>query len=533
MNKGYIEILSGLFQGQKSGFTRWVTIGRGKTNSLRLMDPKASRTHAKIEVTKEGFLVKDLNSKNGILVNDTKVSTQLLKSGDTIRVGLTDIRFSEKAIVEVEEESPRAKIAKKKKSLDPSQREFDKWVLSSDIGIQELRSRFKSFLRVNRTIGSELDMKKAFEKILEEIFVLLPADRGAILSVNEEIRRLEILCSRTRKGPVGVSDILISQTILNRVMEESLGIIIEDTMSDDRFELSESISIEDIRSALCVPLIQNQETIGIIYLDVSGQKKAFTDDDLDMLMAIAGPASVQVQNALYVDQLKNTYWDTIQVLANAIEARDSYTIGHNRRVSSFAMIVATYLGWPEEDIRIVEQGGILHDIGKIGVADSILLKTGRLEEEEQQNMRRHPEIGAQMIKGIDFLRPVIPYVLSHHERWDGGGYPLGLKGPEIPAEGRLLAVCDAFDAMTSTRPYRKKMSTDHAIEEVFVNKGKQFDPKVVDAFFRAWHSGKIANFMKADDEALKNIHQEINSKSSPPNRDQASVLGLATINTNL
>jgi putative nucleotidyltransferase with HDIG domain len=531
MTKGYVEIMNGLFQGQKSGFTRWVTVGRGKANSLRLMDPKVSRIHAKIETTKEGFRIKDVNSKNGVFVNDARISSQLLKSGDTVRIGLTDLRFSEREIVKVEEESPRAKIATKKKSLDPSEREFDQWAVSSDIGIQELRSRFRSFLRVNRTIGSEFDMKKAFEKVLEEIFVLLPADRGAILSVNEEIRRLEILCSRTRKGPVGVSDILISQTILNRVMEESVGILIEDTMSDDRFELSESISIEDIRSALCVPLIQNHETIGIIYLDVSGQKKAFTDDDLDMLMAIAGPASVQVQNALYVNQLKNTYWDTIQALANAIEARDSYTIGHNRRVSSFAMIVSTYLGWTEEDMRTVEQGGILHDIGKIGVADAILLKKGRLEDEEQQNMRRHPEIGAQMIKGIDFLRPVIPYVLSHHERWDGSGYPLGLRGPEIPAEGRLLAVCDAFDAMTSTRPYRTKMSPDHAIEEVYKNKGKQFDPKVVDAFFRAWHAGKIAKFMKADDEALKNIHQAINSNSSPPKIDQISLMDWATNST--
>ncbi len=530
MKKGYIEILNGLFQGQKSGFSRSITIGRGKENSLRLMDPKVSRNHVKIDNTKEGFRIDDLNSKNGTFVNKKQISSHLLKTEDTIHIGLTDLIFSELEIVKVEEDSPTAKIATKKKSLDLNQRDFDEWALSSDRGIKKLRSRFRSILRVNQTIGSEFDMKKAFEKILEEIFVLLPADRGAILSVNEEIRRLEVLCSRTRKGPVGVTDILISQTILNRVLEESVGIIIEDTQSDDRFELSESISIEGIRSALCVPLIQNNETLGIIYLDVSGQKNAFTNDDLGLVMAIAGPASVQVQNALYFNQLKNTYWDTIQVLANAIEARDSYTIGHNKRVSSYAMIVANVLGWPEEDIGAVEQGGILHDIGKIGVPDSILLKNGRLEEEELLKMQHHPEIGVQMIKGIDFLRPVIPYVLSHHERWDGRGYPLGLKGPEIPAEGRLLAVCDAFDAMTSTRPYRKQMDLEKAIEEVHQNKGKQFDPKVVDAFFRAWHSKKIAKAMEQDKMGENIVQMKGHIKSSISRPDPSSFLEYAAIN---
>ena len=296
----------------------------------------------------------------------------------------------------MEDDNPGAKIANQINPVDFSHGEPDELLLSKG-GLEELMNRFQVILRVNRTIGNEVDLQKAFERLLEEIFLILPSDRGAILSVNEESGRLEILCSRTRKGPVEVKDILVSRTILNKVMAESVGLLIDDAASDERFELSESISAENIRSAMCVPLVQNNETIGIIYLDVLGLENAFTQQDLDLLMAIAGPASVQVQNALYVDQLKNAYWDTIWVLSNAIEARDRYTIGHNWRVCRVATIVASHLGWSEEDIRIVEQGGILHDIGKIGVSDAILLKGETLDEEEWRSMHGHPDIGAQML----------------------------------------------------------------------------------------------------------------------------------------
>ncbi len=495
MKKGYLKFLNGLFKGQKYGFFRSATLGRGKINALRLMDPLVSRMHAKIEASDEGFRIEDLKSRNGTFINGEQIHLQVLSEGDSIRIGETDFLFSVREISMFEGSSPSAKIASKKKVIGLEGDELDA-IPISDSNLTETWNRFRTIMRVNRTIASEFDMKKTFQKVLEEIFAILPADRGAILSINEDKGKLEILCSRTRDETVEVKDILISQTILNRVMEESLGLLIDDAQMDEELKRADSIFIEDIRSALCVPLIQNNETIGIIYLDVSGLKEAFTEDDLDLLMAIAGPASIQVQNALYVTQLKQSYWNTIQALANAIEARDSYTIGHNLRVSMIAMTVASSMGWSEEEIYIVKQGGILHDIGKIGVSDNILLKPGQLEDDEFRSMKRHPEVGAKMISGINFLRPVIPYVLYHHELWDGNGYPNGLEREDIPIEGRLLAVCDTFDAMTTDRPYRKGLAPEVALEELTRYRKIQFDPKVVDAFLMVWESGKISKILK-------------------------------------
>jgi len=283
-------------------------------------------------------------------------------------------------------------------------------------------------------------------------------------------------------------------------LELSVGLLIDDATTDDRFSLSESICITKIRSALCVPLVQRKEVVGIIYLDAPSQVRAFSEADLELLMTIAGPASVQIQNVLYLSQLKRSYKDTIRALAKAVDARDPYTVGHNWRVSRLAVTVASSLGWSGEEVGVTELGGILHDIGKIGIPDSVFLKRGKLADEEWQIMKQHPEIGAQMIAGIDFLEPVVPYTLYHHEHWDGSGYPYGLKRDEIPREGRLLLVCDAFDAMTTTRPYRKGLKPEVAIEELAKGKEKQFDPKYVNAFVTAWDNGDIVDVLKENEE---------------------------------
>jgi HD-GYP domain-containing protein (c-di-GMP phosphodiesterase class II) len=503
MKIGLLQIQNGPFEGLKYKFFQSITLGRDESNTIRLLDPKVSRSHARIDLTEAGFLIKDLKSTNGTFINGNVLKGSLLQSGDRIRLGATELLFLKKeiGIDEIdEEESPLLRISTKRKALDYSQYEPDERTLSN-VNPNELRRRFQAIVRVNRTIGSELDIKRASEKVLEEIFQIFPADRGAILAVNDETGNLEIVSTRTRKGPDVMGDILISQTILNSVLEESVGLLIDDAMSDDQFSLSESVCQEDIRSALCVPLIQHKQIIGIIYLDVSSQVKAFSEADLDLLIAVASPASVQVQNALYMAELKKSYWDTIKALANAVDARDRYTIGHNWRVSHFAVAIASTLRWSENTVRLVELGGILHDIGKIGVSDAILLKSGLLDKKETLAMQRHPEVGARMIMGIDFLRPVVPYILYHHERWDGGGYPLGLKEKDIPTEGRLLALCDAFDAMITTRPYRKARQPDAAFRELVQNKGAQFDPEFVEAFALAYESGEITEVLKSNGRA--------------------------------
>jgi len=179
---------------------------------------------------------------------------------------------------------------------------------------------------------------------------------------------------------------------------------------------------------------------------------------------------------------------TVIMLANVIETRDPYTAGHLERVRRLAINLAFVLNWNTEDITILEFGAILHDIGKIVVPSQVLKKTGPLTKDEWVLMRQHPVVGAKMLEGVDHLRAAVPCVLNHHEAWNGSGYPAGLKGDNIPREGRLLAIVDAFDAMTTNRPYHNSMPAADALDELARFRGITFDPKMVDAFIPSYKS---------------------------------------------
>ncbi len=175
----------------------------------------------------------------------------------------------------------------------------------------------------------------------------------------------------------------------------------------------------------------------------------------------------------------------------ALEARDPYLQGHSTRVTAFAEALARLLGWRRSELEALRLGGSLHDVGKIAVDAGILRKPGPLTEAELAHIRIHPVAGARLIDGVADLLPALPYVLHHHERWDGNGYPEGRAAETIPVEARLLGVADAFDAMTSHRPYRRALTVERALAEVKRCAGTQFDPELARAFVDAWESGEI------------------------------------------
>jgi putative nucleotidyltransferase with HDIG domain len=186
-----------------------------------------------------------------------------------------------------------------------------------------------------------------------------------------------------------------------------------------------------------------------------------------------------------MSRLEGTYLMTMEALAAAVEARDPYTHGHTERVGSYARVLAEALGLQPAEIEALQRACILHDIGKIGVEDLILNKQARLDADEELRMQRHPLIAVEMLKGIDFLEPVLPIIRHHHERWDGNGYPDQLHADEIPLGARILAVADAMDAMTSDRSYRRARTFEHAKAEILKGSGTHFDPEVVTAFIKS------------------------------------------------
>ncbi len=190
-------------------------------------------------------------------------------------------------------------------------------------------------------------------------------------------------------------------------------------------------------------------------------------------------------------ELEQAYLDAVSALASAVEARDPYTGGHGARVSAYAVALAKAQDWSEAEIEEARLGGLLHDIGKLAVDDTILRKPGYLEEVEWEQMRQHPVVGSQILGRAPFLVRSAVYAHRHHERWDGFGYPDRLAGLTIPAGGRLMGVADAFDAMTSDRPYRPAMDAEQAAEEVARGAGTQFDPDMAHAFLAGLRDGRI------------------------------------------
>jgi putative two-component system response regulator len=215
----------------------------------------------------------------------------------------------------------------------------------------------------------------------------------------------------------------------------------------------------------------------------------------DLLTAIRSRLGRSQQ--LLLAQLQESYEASLIMLANAIEVRDPYTRGHVERVMNYAQSIAEYLGWSANDINTLRFGSILHDIGKIHISEYILRKEGTLSDEEWIEMKKHPEMGVELVDGIHYLNSAVPVILYHHERWNGSGYPYGMKGEKIPVMARIVAIADSFDAMTTERPYRKELTPEQAFNEVVSGSGIQYDPLMVDAFQHAWETDKITEIFLA------------------------------------
>ncbi|HUU46534.1 MAG TPA: HD domain-containing phosphohydrolase [Acidobacteriota bacterium] len=334
---------------------------------------------------------------------------------------------------------------------------------------------------LTRTVGATLELDQILEAVLNTVMAEFNATAASVLLLNEETGRLEL------KGVEGDPT-----TIENSVFSGFLGGVAPTAASvmatrrpalltDRQGELFPRLSVHQDR--ICQPLVVKGRAVGALNIVRRSNAEPCGDGTLRTIDMIAAHAAIAIDNARLYKNLHSAYMDTVSALANAIEIRDPYTRGHTDRVRMLARGIGQRLGWSAEKQFDLWMGCTLHDIGKIGVPDSILSKPGPLTADEFALMKTHPEIGAKIIEGVPFLKPAIPYVYHHHERFDGSGYPTGISGEQIPIEGRILAVVDAFDAITSDRPYRKGQPVAVAVEELKGYSGVQFDAAIVDVFF--------------------------------------------------
>jgi HD-GYP domain-containing protein (c-di-GMP phosphodiesterase class II) len=274
------------------------------------------------------------------------------------------------------------------------------------------------------------------------------------------------------------------------------------------FKPTQSIADGAMGSVLCVLLRTPRRKIGVLHLDRSFFQKPFSDEDLNLADALAAHVSAGIECSQLLEKQKRLFLNTIQTLAQIVEHRDSYTGGHIQRVTRYALMLGKQLGLPAvakdpdaPDLNKLEVGTPLHDIGKIYVPDSILNKPGKLTVEEFEIMKLHTEKGAAIVSNIPDLHPIIPIVRNHHERWNGEGYPDRLKEDEIPMLARIVAIVDAFDAMTSARVYhpdKQAKSMDFAFDEIQKMAGTQFDPNCAAAFVAI--RDQVMDAMKTENE---------------------------------
>jgi len=242
---------------------------------------------------------------------------------------------------------------------------------------------------------------------------------------------------------------------------------------------------------MAIPLKIKSMVFGILISLIRDGQGYFNEKDLYFLNFLAEKASFLIENLALYENIYGNLFSTLYAFVEAIEARDPYTKEHSTRVTSYAVSIARAIGCSQDKIDVLNVSGNLHDIGKIGIPDSILLKPGRLTDGEYEIIKRHPIIGSNIIGHFNMWTDEQRIVKHHHERWDGNGYPDKLKGEEIPFLSRIMSVADVYDALTSDRSYRKRLQEDVAVRIIRENAGSQFDPEIADVFLKLYEQGKI------------------------------------------
>ena len=354
--------------------------------------------------------------------------------------------------------------------------------------------QFTTLAEVGTLLNSTLDQAIIRMRAMEAITRLMNAEVGSLLLVDDESKELYFEVALGEKGDkVKEIRLKMGEGIAGWVAEHGEPLLIQDVRKDPRFYRSADKKTDFVtRDMVCVPVRVKEKIIGVLQA-INRKEGVFGNEDIRLFQLFSDQVAIALDNARLYQEIREAFFATAEALAEAIEKRDPYTGGHTKRVLNYSLAAGKYLNLSARELEILKLSAILHDIGKIGVEDSVLRKPGKLDDEEAKIMRMHPLMGADIMRHIKQLKDLIPGMMYHHERPDGRGYPNGLKGGDIPIIARIISVADTFDAMTTDRPYRKGLSHQTAIDEIKKEAGAQFDRDVALAFIKAFEAGEIRN----------------------------------------
>jgi putative nucleotidyltransferase with HDIG domain len=360
-------------------------------------------------------------------------------------------------------------------------------------GVAGRRARQLASLRnIDLAIIANHDLRLTLEVVLAEVSATLAVDATAVWLLDDSSNTLRHAASRGLRTPWDsqfrrpLTGGHAGRSVLAREM-----ILLSDLGSErDSSVRAPWLAQEGIKGYATIPLIVKGECLGV--LEVFHRAPLEVDLDWrDALEVLAGQVAIAIDNATLFEKLQRTnrelilaYDATIKGWSRALDLRDKETEGHSIRVTELTVALAREMGMSEQEIEHVQRGALLHDIGKMGIPDAILLKPGPLTDEEWEIMRCHPQYGYDLLAPIQFLRPALDIPYYHHEKWDGSGYPHGLKGERIPLAARLFAVVDVWDALCNDRPYRRAWDPSRVTSYLQANAGSHFDPQIVEVFLR-------------------------------------------------
>ncbi|MDH3930321.1 MAG: HD domain-containing protein, partial [Deltaproteobacteria bacterium] len=470
------------------------SIGRDPICDIIIKDPKASRIHAEIIRDGNDFVFYDKDSLNGSCINNDRVTQQVLAPGDQIRIGRTTLQVSEDGFssnidwdkeevfstTRIPLDAFASKMNEVASTADILSKEHQEAATEREVRTAKLIRNLDTLYQVGRTINSIQTVDLLMQQIAKTLFDVFSDVQMVSILLKENGEDLEAKLIETRVTDHSVP-LKISWSVINEAVTEEVCILAKDASLDDRFSASESILAINLRSVMCAPLVNRGAVLGVIYLDNREKPDCFDEDDVALLSALANQSAVAIDNSRLYEEIQQAYHEAILALMNTVEAKDHYTRGHSQRTSRYALSIAQELGLTEEECDQIETAAELHDIGKVGVKDLIIGKESTLSTMEFHSIQAHVLTGESIIKPIQNLYFTLPMIRHHHEHYDGSGYPDGLRGKAIPLGAKIIGVADAFDAMTTQRPYNEPLSFKEALKEIQASKGKQFDPDVVDA----------------------------------------------------
>jgi HD-GYP domain-containing protein (c-di-GMP phosphodiesterase class II) len=359
--------------------------------------------------------------------------------------------------------------------------------------------RIQSLRQIDLAITASHELAVTLDIVLQQVVEHLSVDAAAILMWSDASQKLEFAASRGfRTSALRHTALALGEGYAGQVARDRTTRVVQDLAAAPRgFTRSPLLADEAFASYAATPLVAKGRVNGV--LELFGRAPLAGEGEWrDFLEVLAGQAAIAIDSAHLFQDLQDTnrrlraaYGYTIEGWARALTLRDAETWDHTERVTEITLRLARRLGMPGEELVHVRRGALLHDIGKVGVPDAILLKPGPLDEDEWKIMRRHPVLAYQLLAPIDYLQPALHIPYAHHEKWDGTGYPRGLSGREIPLSARLFAVVDVWDALRSDRPYRDAWSPEKTLEHIRAESGRHFDPEVVRAFLALYEEEEL------------------------------------------